>query len=62
MLGEKGAGQQDLSDQELCRYFERKALDLVKTACEETPPSERPAFWNEYVEVDPALRPISGTV
>jgi len=47
--------------EELAWQYERRALQLLRGACEKTPAAERAGFWKQYVEADAALRPISGT-
>jgi regulator of protease activity HflC (stomatin/prohibitin superfamily) len=41
---------------------ERRALELLRSAVEKTPATMRASFWKQYVETDPAMRPISKTV
>jgi tetratricopeptide (TPR) repeat protein len=42
--------------------YERKALYLLRGALAKTPAAERTGFWKDYVEADPALRPLAGTM
>jgi serine/threonine protein kinase/tetratricopeptide (TPR) repeat protein len=39
------------------RYQDR-ALELLRAALDRTPPRERPRFWQDYIEADPALESI----
>jgi len=53
--------QRDWRGEDLGRQYERQALHLLGRACAKTPAAERATFWKQYVEADPALRPIRGT-
>jgi tetratricopeptide (TPR) repeat protein len=58
---QRDATQQTPQGKTLRRQYEVRVLELLRSACEKTPVSQRRAFWNEYVAADPALQPISGT-
>jgi tetratricopeptide (TPR) repeat protein len=47
--------------QRLHWQYQQQALALLYRACTQTPGPQRAAFWKEYVEADPALRPVAGT-
>ncbi len=40
------------------RRFENRAVHLLRLACEASPLDQRTAFWKEYVQADPALKPV----
>jgi len=50
--------QRNRQGQERRLQYERRALSLLQDSCQKLPPAEQPTFWKEYVQTDPALRPI----
>jgi tetratricopeptide (TPR) repeat protein len=43
---------------ELRTHYQDRALDLLRATLDLTPANERSAFWQQYVQEDPAFNPI----